>query len=119
MKYILIAFAIGSPFFLIGVILLILGMHSHKECKKYFSESKVIVGEIIDVVRERTGDASSAWYPIFRYWDERINEYLIYKSNAGHTFRRHYTIGDKVELRYLYTENGADIRFNPKNGIKL
>ena len=100
-----------SPFFLMGVIPLLIGLHFYKKGKKYVSESKCTTGEIVDVVLGIKGlDGPSGWVPKIKYWDERANSYLIYKSSTGHAFKWKFTIGDTIQLRYLYTDKGIDIR---------
>ena len=53
---------------------MIIGLHSYKKGKKYAYESKVIVGEIVDVVRGvRVLDSPAGWVLIIKYWNERTN----------------------------------------------
>lgn len=104
---------IFSPFFLFGIIPLIIGSYFYKKGKKYDYSSKVIEGEIIDVVEGiRVSDEPPGWRPVIRYWDNHTNSYLIYKSTVGGYFKSNYRIGDKIQLRYLYTDKGADVRIN-------
>lgn len=114
----MIAVLISSPILLMGVIPIIIGLRSYKKGKKYASESKVIVGEIVDIRKgERILDTPPGWFPTVRYWDERTNSYLLYESTTGGSFKSSYTIGDKYELRYLYTDKGVDIRTNASIAI--
>ncbi|NNU75080.1 hypothetical protein [Clostridium estertheticum] len=106
------------PFVLMGVIPLLIGLRSYKKGKKYDSESKVIVGEIVDVVRgDRVLDDPAGWFPTIKYWDDRTNSYLFYKSTTGHELKCKFTISNKAELRYLYTDKGVDIRANKSIAI--
>ncbi|MCB2339076.1 DUF3592 domain-containing protein [Clostridium estertheticum] len=106
------------PFILMGVIALLLGLRSYKKGKKYDSESKVIVGEIVDVLKGvRIGDTPAGWFPTIKYWDDRTNSYLFYKSTTGHELKCKFTIGNRFELRYLYTDKGVDIRANQSIAI--
>ncbi|WP_253198752.1 hypothetical protein [Clostridium estertheticum] len=57
-------------------------------------------------------DDPAGWFPTIKYWDDRTNSYLFYKSTTGHELKCKFTIGNKVELRYLYTDKGVDIRAN-------
>ena len=101
------------PFFLMGLLPLITGLHIYKKGKIYDSKSKVIVGEIVDIVKGvRIGDNPAGWFPTIKYWDEPSTSYLLYKSTTGRELKRKYTIGDKIELRYLSTDKGVDIRTN-------
>ena len=112
------ALLIASPFFVMGIIPLLIGLFSYKKGKRYFFASKVTVGEITDVVRgARILDEPRGWYPTIRYLDERTNSYSIFKSNTGHAFKFKFTIGNKIELRYLYTDKGIDIRTNTPMAI--
>lgn len=114
----MIAVFMSLPTLIMGVIPLIIGLHSYKKGKKYDSESKVIVGEIVDIRKgERIVDTPPGWFPTVRYWDERTNSYLLYESTTGGSFKSSHTIGDKYELRYLYTDKGVDIRANASIAI--
>ena len=102
-----------SPFILMGVISLLTGLHFYKKGKIYDSQSKVIGGEIVDIVKGvRIGDNPAGWFPTIKYWDEPTKSYLLYKSTTGRELKCKYTIGDKIELRYLSTDKGVDIRTN-------
>lgn len=114
----MVAVLIDLPFILMGVIPLIISLKSYKKGKKYASESKVIVGEIVDVVQGfQVLDEPRGWFPTIMYWDERTNSYLLYKSNTGGSFKWQYKIGAKIELRYLYTDKGVDVRTNTSMAI--
>ncbi|AAK78737.1 hypothetical protein BJV85_003248 [Clostridium acetobutylicum] len=109
----MIIILIMSPFIVIGLIPLLVGLHYYNEGKKYASESKIIEGEIVDIVKGvKVLDSPQSWCPVIKYWDERSNSYLLYKSSTGHTLKSKYTIGNKIELRHLYTDKGVDIRAN-------
>ncbi|MBX4265142.1 hypothetical protein K1726_10940 [Clostridium estertheticum] len=62
-------------------------------------------------------DDPAGWFPTIKYWDDRTNSYLFYKSTTGHELKCKFIIGNKVELRYLYTDKGVDIRANKSIAI--
>lgn len=87
-------------FYLIGPLMLICGIITFIQRRRFVKESSVINGEVVGIRTLPARNNRKAYYPVIGYFDTKTSNQETYESNTAYEASR-YKIGDKVELRYL------------------
>ena len=90
----------GGIFYLVGPVMLVIGILSLFKKRRFVRESAVIDGTVVDIKVGPAKNNRKAYYPVIGYFDTKDASENVYESSAGYEASR-YKVGDKVKLRYL------------------